>query len=316
MIGALGGTTREEHHVGAGHLQAVQDHHDERDRLLKQLLRVIDQVHDDYPEVEKAVGSRSSAGAGGSSGRLAVPVNLEAFAFVNERYWVGDPDRPIDEHTTAPPCARWRRVTGPRCGHCGGCVEATAVASCTDPSCGADPANWRAGLKLTVFGLEASVRAAFGFNQVERARSAGYEGHGKDDRVLDALRWLRGAAHTLTQDHQQLARTVLDELGRVSARCYGMLAGGKVQLDETWNVCPHCNLTSVCSDGVERAVCVTVYCRRIDGSRRCWLLQEDGTWAEVDEPDHRRGRGRNLSDEKVAELVTEADELKKAAGTA
>jgi hypothetical protein len=286
--------------VGTRQLHAVP----ERGRSLGERLQtVVDALIDDYPEIEKQVGVRSSDGAGGSSGGLAVPVNLEALTFLNEHYWYAD--EPSDEHTSVPPCARWKRgeTQQPRCGLCRSCAEAFEVAACRSPSCGADPDNWRAGLKLTVLGLEASIRQALGFGQLRRQRPPGYEGHGTDDRVLDALSWIRKTAGTLVDTHPQLAETVRDELARVAGRCRGMLDGRGVRLDSDWNDCQHCGLKTVCSDQVDRAVCVNVDCRRLDGTRHCWQRDPTSdTWVQVDEPD-RYGRGRNLSDEQLQKRV-------------
>lgn len=305
-----GGHNRRETHVGSDHLQATTD---SRTGLLFRLHRVIDELEKLYPVVETYVGTRSSAGAGGSSGGLAVPVNLEVLSFLNGNYWVGELAQ--DDHSIAPPpCATWARGrTGPRCGHCGACEDAAAASTCRYKGCGADPDNWRAGLKPTVLGLERSVRASLGFGQVQRQQGT-YAGHGEDPRIQDALGWLRKVSYTLVDDHPQLGQTVRDEIARVAARCKGMVHGGRLQLDSVWNECQHCHLTTVCSDQVERAVCVNVDCRRPDGTRHCWQVDEDGAWVEVDEPDGRRGRGRNLSDERVGELTREADEIKRAAG--
>lgn len=298
MIRSAGGNNRRETHVGAGHLQAVNESRSELTRLHK----LIDALTDDYPTIEEYVGVRSSAGSGGSSGGLAVPVNLEVLVFLNEHYWVGE--QPTDDHHSSPPCVTWARgATGPRCGRCSSCLESAEVAHCTYAGCGADPDNWRAGLKLTVLGLEGSVRAALGFHQLRRRPADGYAGVGSDLRILDALRWLRSVSYTLVDDHPLLAGTVRDELARVTSRCRGMIDGRGVRLDSAWNACQHCGLTTVCSDQLDRAVCVNVDCRRPDGTRHCWQREpETDTWTEVDEPD-RRNRGRNLTDEQLTKRV-------------
>lgn len=287
--------------MGARHLRPVADSPSELTRLHK----VIDQLADDYPEIEKYVGVRSNAGAGGSGGGLAVPVNLDVLCFLNENYWVGPDGIRPDAHAGVPPCATWPRdTTGERCGRCDACAEAAEVGSCTHRACGADPDNWRPGLKVTVLGLENSVRSALGFQQLRRRRADSYAGTGADERILDALKWLRSVSYTIVNDHPQLAETVRDELGRVGARCAGMIHGGRGSLDSVWNECQHCTKPTVCSDQVERAVCVNVDCRRDDGTRHCWKVNPTtGAWEEVDEPDGRYGRGRNLSDDALQKRV-------------
>ena len=279
-----------------------------RRRDPERLHEVIDELIRLYPVVETYVGTWSSAGTGGSSGGMVIPVNLDALTFINGYYWVGS--KPADKHTSSPPCWAWTGGrTGPRCGSCSGCREAREVASCVNSGCGCDPDNWRAGLKVTVFSLEALIRRRLGFGEVLRSRAT-YAGHGTDPWLLDALRYIRTASTVLLDDLPTLAWTVLDELSRLQSRCAGMVEGTGLHFDANWSTCQHCSqLRSVCSDGA-RAVCVNVDCRHADGSRRCWELDEaTASWYEVAEPDGRVGRGRNLADDRVAALRREADDF-------
>lgn len=279
---------------------------DERGGLPRSLVDLTDELIALYPSVEAYIGVRSIGGAGGGSGRLAVPVNLDALAFVNGRYWVGA--QAPDEHDGVRECRTPSRVVTPdglmalkRCEdvrRCGPCREAAEAKACTYGGCAADPDNWRPGFKRTVLELEASTRRVLGFGELQRRRPAGYPGYGPDPRVTDALHWLASCQTALADEHADWLDVVVEELVRILARANGMVLGGRRPDTVETRPCGSCGHPSSIVMDPDRAVCINPECRTDDGERRCWEWDEEaGGWAPVEMPALKPARARYVDEQ-------------------
>lgn len=173
------------------------------------------------------------------------------------------------------------------------------------------------------YGLEPDTRRVLGEPPGRYRRAPGWDGLGVDQRVLDALTWMRAQIPRISghPECEWLEDMLAEQLHRLCSRARSALEGPRGMAG--WDVCPVCGIrdgrfpsgslltrpstsTVIAGERVEQpaeSVCLNPACALEDGSPRCWRWDPDfDEWEPVAAP-ARDWKGRPLPERDTGAMM-------------